>query len=155
MRKLLLAIGLVFLVSGNAWALLDDNSTNQDQVQGQAQAAIAVQGQAQGQIGAVTTTTDINTNVPRERVLNRGSLTNSVPQGNEGFTLLTPWGGPAISQGSQMAKIESYYSMIGDDSVLSAEALSWARREAQPKKFLAIPGTSCVCRNAIFGVLCF
>ena len=153
MRWLVIA-GLVLVGGGQAWALLDDNSTNQ--AQGQQQGQAQGQGQQQGNIGlnaqgqTAVGDVSVNTDVPPEKTLAHGSMAPSVPQGNEGMAFQTPWGGPMISQGSQMAKYQALAQLGAED-----QALAWALVEASPKKLLGIPHTEKGCRNWLAGLLCF
>jgi hypothetical protein len=154
----IVVVGLVLVGSGPAWALFDDNSTNQEQEQGQgqhqgqgqdqgqAQGNIGINGQGQTSVGSVS----VDTDVPPEKTLAHGSMAPSVPQGNEGVGFQTPWGGPMITQGSQMAKYQAL-AALGE----TEQAVQWALVEASPKLLLGIPHTEKGCRNWLLGLLCF
>jgi hypothetical protein len=121
MKKLVagLALALVLMVAPSAGAFLDhnDHSTNAD-AKAKAQAgavagaaAIGLQGQhAEG--GDTTTQVDASEN----RNAYRGSFSASIPEGNEGPALLTPWGGVGISNMSRVTELLMMAEVVKEDS---------------------------------------
>ena len=120
----------------------------QGQAQGQAQGQLQAQGQGQGQssVGSVEVSGD---EFPKEKSLHKGSVGFAVPQGNDGLGVVTPWGGPLITQGSQMAKIQALYQMGLED-----DAQVLALREAEPRKIVGWRGAK-ACRNWLVGLVCW
>ena len=151
-------VGVVLAACGVPWAFAD-----QEQYQDQAQAQVAV-GVGVGvgvseaeQANTQATDVSITETHPKEKSLAHGSQALFVPQGNEGVGLQTPWGGPMITQGSQMAKIQALHGLAveASDAPMATLALQWAVNETRPKELLGINRTERACRNWLLGLLCF
>ena len=133
---------------------------DQEQYQGQHQAAVGVGvgvGVSEGNTTSADQSVQIEETHPKEKSLAHGSQALFVPQGNEGVAVQTPWGGPMISQGSQMGKLQALHSIAvaGNNAELASQALAWAGEEAAPKRFLGIPRSEKGCRNWLVALFCF
>ena len=159
MRVWVAVLGLI--ISGISmpivWAGGYGGHHNQTQVGVQLQGQEQYQGQSQDAEQENEQEVSITETHPKERALVKGSQALFVPQGNEGLAIQTPWGGPMITQGSQMAKLQALQAMAvaAGNADLGKLALDWAVGEAQPKRFLGIKGTENLCRNWLTALVCF
>jgi hypothetical protein len=147
MKKLVagLALALVLMVAPSAGAFLDhnDHSTNADaKAKAKAQAGAVAGAAAIGLQGQNAEGGDTHTDVDASENRNayRGSFSASIPEGNEGPALLTPWGGVGISNMSRVTELLMFAEVVEDGS----EEHKWLIAELQSE----IGGT---CRWLGFG----
>jgi hypothetical protein len=123
--------------AGNLQGQLQGQQQKQGQAQLQGQAQVGINAQAQGQV-----VKDAGTQVDARENRNayRGSFSASIPEGNEGPALLTPWGGVGISNMSRVTELLMFAEVVEDGS----EEHKWLIAELQSE----IGGT---CRWLGFG----
>ena len=142
-RKLGVAVlmGWVFVAGmphQTAWALFDDNSTNQAQGQGQAQAAVAIQGQAQGQSQSASQGNDqaIQVEGQRQNVV-QSSPNLYLGQAEEGASVVTPWGNASAGKQAEMNKLAVAHSLVSfEEGKLAIERQ--ALEAIQPCRWLGV-----------------
>jgi len=105
-------LGLAQAVEAGFQAQGQQQGQQQGQLQGQAQVGINAQAQGQAQHGSG------NTDVDAGEYKNawRGSYSSSIPEGNEGPALLTPWGGVGVSNMSRVTELLMMAEVVAQDS---------------------------------------
>ena len=106
---------LALEINDHSTHLDQHQSQRQEQEQSQRQSQTAYGGASeQGQSQSADNSGNLQTvTTPQERTLYRGSLGLSIPEGNEGPILATPWGGLGFAKQSRMTKLTAYLNALG------------------------------------------
>lgn len=148
--KYLLTVVLGFMVCGNVYAG-QAQGQGQGQAQGQLQGQLQGQGQGQAQGQLSVGQVDVNTEVPDERELYKGAISTSYPVGNEGPTMMTPWGGGSIQKMSEVTKLKVLIDVKQSAGVSIDDEISQLEEASAPCRFLTLGPK----RLSIFGLGCW
>ena len=105
MKKWVIGLVMAMAIVPAVWA-----GNIQGQQQGQLQGQLQGQGQQQDQ------DTDTNVSTGEDENVYRGSFAASIPEGNEGPAVFTPWGGVGISKMSRVTELLMMAEVVKENS---------------------------------------